>query len=183
MRDLSPDNAALLSQDETRPIYLVAIDAAGQEYLSTNGEHLIDDVTYTPSDLGLRGVTDWSEATITLRPTPARVAKVVGGEWRRGRCDIWLLPCTRYPLIFEPDYVEPGYGMEGDCYGTPIMLLPGVLSSARVTSRGVEYRVVHRSRTARWSPSIRIAPPTCNHLPRPGAVITWGGEKFVLEAR
>lgn len=183
MRDLDATQSALLAQRETRPIYLIVIDAAGQEYLSTSGTHSIDDIPYTPGDVGLRAVTDWSEATITLRPTPARVERAIGGEWRRGSCDIYLLPATRYPLIYEDGYVEDGYAMQGDTYGDPILLLPGAMSAARVTDRGVEYRVVHRARTARWSPPIRVAPPAFNHLPRPGTIITWGGERFVLEAR
>ena len=182
-RTLDSTQSELVAQRETRPIYLFAIDAGGQEFLSSNGTHELDEATYTPGHVMGLTVTDWIEASLKLVATPARTAKVQSGDWRRGRCDLYLLPCTRYPLIVEPGAVEDGYAMQGDTYGNPVLLLPGSFASVTDDGDGYVFRIRHRAYTSGWSPSLRIAPPVCNHLPRPGTVFVVGDERFVLEAR
>jgi hypothetical protein len=183
MRQIDEPQQLMLSQRDTLPVYLVAL-GDGAEYLSTNGNRTVGDVQYIGGDVGLSAMQDWSTATLTLMPTPARVAWMISGEWRGLACDISLLPGANFDTLVEPDYWEPDYAYQGVRFADPILLMPGRLDSARMAGNGrVEFTVVHRSRTAKWSPSFRIGPPWCNHLPRAGEVIEWGSERYIVEGR
>lgn len=181
--DITEEQFLLLDDTVTRPIYLIEIDAGGQEKLSTGGDVTVGEDLYHGGSAGLRALDDWSAARIVLPATAERVQQVIDQDWRRGRCDIYLVAAGRFPLLLDQDYVEEDYFMQGDVYAAPLLLLPGVLTGASYGNSGVEFEVQHVSRVAKWSPAVRIAPPVFNHLPRPGTVISWAGEQFVLEAR
>lgn len=174
---------AALDRRITKPVYLVEITIEGQEYLSTNGAREVDGITYA-SGVNLRGIQNWSSAVVTLPPTPERMAQFVSQSWRYGRCRISLLPATTYPLLIQPGYVEEGFFIQGDVYGETMLLIDGELTSAAMSGEGqIEFTVANRISVGRWLPAARIAPPLCNHLPKPGTVITWEGDRYTLEAR
>jgi hypothetical protein len=183
MRTTDSEQSALLDSRVTKPIYLVEIAIDGQEYLSTNGTQDVDGVTYVGADVGLRSIQNWSSAVVSLLPTPARVAQVVSQSWRYGRCRVSLRPATYYPLLIQPGYVADGFFIQGDVYADPILLIDGELVSASLSGDRVEFTVAHRVSVGRWLPAARIAPPLCNHLPKPGTVVTWEGDRYTLEAR
>lgn len=183
MRSTTAAQDEVLALRFTRPIYLVEIAIDGQEYLSTNGDVTVGGITYAGADVGLRSVQNWSSAAVSVLPTPARVAQVVSQSWRYGRCRISLLPATYYPLIIQPGYVEEGFFVQGPQYAEPMLLVDGELTSASLSGDRVEFTVASRVSVGRWLPAARIAPPLCNHLPKPGTVITWEGDRYTLEAR
>lgn len=183
MRDTDTLQAAVLAEDVTRPIYLVEMQYADEpEYLSTNGTQTVGLTTYTGSDVGVAGMGDWTQARIRLMPTPARSAALLSPDWRGQPCRIYLLPCSEYPEFIEPGYVEPAYALQGVVKADPMLLLDGVITGGSL-GQYVELEISHRALLRRWTPRIRIAPPTCNHLPPPGTRLTWEGETFILEAR
>lgn len=183
MRQVDAAQQLMLSQPDTLPTYLIAL-GEGAEFLSTNGDRVVGDVLYVGGDVGLSAMQDWSGATVTLMPSASRAAWMLSGEWRGLACDIYLLPGASFDIQVELDYWDDDYAYQGEAFADPILLMPGRLDSARISGNGrVEFGVVHRSRTAKWSPSFRIGPPWCNHLPRAGEVIEWAGERFIVEAR
>jgi hypothetical protein len=182
-RATTPAQDAALDRRITQPIYLVEVLIEGQEYLSTLGERVVDGITYS-SGVNLRSINNWSSALVTLPPTPARMAQFVSQSWRYGRCRISLLPATHYPLLIQPGYVADGYFLQGDVYGEPMLLIDGELTSAAMSGEGhIEFTVANRIAVGRWLPAARIAPPICNHLPKPGTVVVWEGDRYTLEAR
>lgn len=182
MRQANEVQALILSKKETIPIYLVEL-GDGSEFLSTNGDRVVGGSTYIGGDLNLSAVNDWSTANISLAPTPERIAWMLSGAWRGIGCRISLFPGAHF-TTYSLDYYSEDYLFQGDCFSDPILLMPGKLSGGRVSGDGrVEFNVVHVSRTARWAPPFRIGPPWCNHLPRAGEVITWAGERFIVEAK
>jgi len=183
MRATDAAQDAILAERFTRPIYMVEIDIGGQEYLSTNGDVTVAGIDYTGADVGLRSIQNWSSAVVSLLPTPERVAQVVSQSWRYGRCRISLLPATYYPLLIQPGYVADGYFLQGAVYADPMLLVDGELTAASFSGDRVEFTVASRVSVGRWLPAARIAPPICNHLPKPGTVIVWEGDRYTLEAR
>ena len=183
MRATTAAQDAVLAERFTRPIYLVEVAIDGQEYLSTNGDVELDGIAYTGADVGLRSIENWSSAVVSLLPTPERVAQVVSQSWRYGRCRISLLPATYYPLLIQPGYVADGYFIQGAVYGEAMLLVDGELTAASYSGDRVEFTVASRVSVGRWLPAARIAPPLCNHLPKPGTTITWEGDRYTLEAR
>lgn len=183
MRVITADQRALLSERATQPVYLVELFIAGEERFSTNGDRAIGVVSYPGSDIGLSAIDNWQSASIKLRATPARVAQMLSQVWRYGYCRISLLTAMEYPQWLQSDYVEESYAIQGRYQAEPILLLDGELTGAAMSSDKVEFTVSHRVTVGRWLPALRIDPPLCNHLPRPGEVIVWENEKFTLEAR
>lgn len=183
MREVDSLQAAVLTEDVTRPIYLIETHFGDEpEYLSTNGDQVIDLITYHGSDAGVTGIGEWSQARIRLTPNPSRVASLISPDWRGRMCRIYLLPCSEYPEFIEPGYVEPEYALQGVVKADPLLLLDGVLTGGSL-AQYVELEVSHRALLRRWTPRLRIAPPTCNHLPPAGTRLTWEGVTYLLEAR
>ena len=183
MREIDAEQRAALEGRATRPVYLVDLYIAGDERFSTNGDQALGLVAYPGSDIGLASVDNWQSASIRLLPTPARVAQLVSQAWRHGYCRISLLPVLEYPQWLQAGYVEDDYALQGLRQSAPILLVDGELTGAALSSERIEFTVSHRVSAGRWLPALRIDPPLCNHLPRPGEVIEWDNEKFTLEAR
>ncbi len=183
-RTLTVDQQRLVERRETRPIYLIDIAVDGQESLSTNGDRTVASTTYVGGDASVREMQNWSSATVELQPTVARVQQLVSQTWRSGVCRISLLPAVAYPKVYASGYVKAGYGIQGEVFADPILLIDGELTSANLASNGrIEFSVAHRVTTGRWIPSVRIGPPLCHHLPQVGTVVTWGGSNFTLQGR
>lgn len=182
-REIDSNQRAALARPDTRPIYLVELYISSTERFSTNGDQVVGLETFSGADVGLSSVDNWQSATIKLRPSPDRVAQVVSQEWRHGRCQISLLPTATYGLIYPPGYMQDGYGIQGQFNSQPLLLVDGELTSADLSSDRVNFTVSHRFTVGRWVPALRIDPPLCNHLPKPGEVVVWENEKFTLEAR
>jgi len=183
MRSTDATQTALLAEPVTAPIYLVELDmGAGQEWLSTNGDQTVDATTYTGADVGVAGMDNWQRGSIRLLPTAARAAQVIAGDWRGKACNIYLLPCVRYPQIVEDGYFAPGYMVQGTTYGNPILLLAGELVSASLGDK-LEIGVTHSALVSKICPRTRLAAPILNSLPAPGSQFVWGGVTYTLEAR
>lgn len=183
MREADALQSALLSEDATRPIYLVEMQFGDEpEYLSTNGAQTVGVTAYAGSDVGVSGMGDWTQARVRLMPTAARSAALLSPDWRGRPCRIYLMPCSEYPELIEPGYVEPGYALQGVVKADPMLLLDGVITGGAI-GQYVELEISHRALLRRWTPRLRIAAPTCNHLPPPGTRLTWEGDTYILEAR
>lgn len=183
MRAITQDQQDAIDKRDTRPIYLIDLYIDGEERYSTNGTQMVDLAEYVGADIGLASIDNWAGARIKLLPTPARVAQLLSQVWRHGYCRVSLLPTANYPLITQPGYVEDGYGIQGEHQSEPLLLVDGELTAANLGSERCEFTVSHRVTVGRWLPALRIDPPLCNHLPRPGEVVVWENEKFTLEAR
>lgn len=183
MRQITSDQQDSLDKRDTRPIYLIDLYIEGDERYSTNGTQTVGLVEYAGADIGLVAIDNWAGARIKLLPTPVRVAQLLSQVWRHGSCRVYLLPTGSYPLIFQPGYVQAGYGIQGEHQSVPILLVDGELTSATLGPERCELTVSHRVTVGRWLPALRIDPPLCNHLPRSGEVVVWENEKFTLEAR
>lgn len=181
MRDLDADQLAIVSSRETSPVYLVEINLAGQELLSSNGDQTIGEALYVGGDLQVAGINNWTSAKIRLRATPERVQQILATGWRNSACKIWLLPAIRLPQLIAEGYYAEGYAAEGVQTADPILLLDGVLTGGSAKD-AVELDCVHRAFLSRWVPGIRIAAPICNHLPRPGTTFTFDGATYTIEA-
>lgn len=183
MRDADALQTTLLAEDATRPIYLVEMQFGDEpENLSTNGAQTVGFTTYAGSDVGVSGMGDWTQARIRLMPTAARSAALLSPDWRGRPCKIYLLPCSEYPELIEPGYVEPGYALQGVVKADPMLLLDGVITGGAI-GQYVELEVSHRALLRRWTPRLRISAPTCNHLPPPGTRLAWEGDIYILESR
>lgn len=183
MREVSAGQLAALSQDTTRPIYLVDLLFSGEpEFLSTNGNRLVGNEQYVGGDIAVAGVGDWTQASIRLTPTPARVSALLNDAWRGTACRVWLLPVSKLFQFWAEDYAVEDYGHQGATQHEPILLLDGVLTAGRL-SDSLELEVAHRALLRRWTPRLRAAPPVCNHMPAPGSRVEWQGEVFTLESR
>lgn len=182
MRTLDADQLALISSRNTAPIYLIELNLAGQELLSTSGDQTVGSSLYVGGDAAVAGLNNWTSARIRLRASTTRVEQIAATGWRGSVCKIWLLPAVRTPRLVEEGYYASGYAVEGVQTATPILLLDGVLTggSAKET---VELDCVHRAMVARYVPGIRISAPLCNHLPRPGTTFSWDGDTYTIEAR
>lgn len=184
MRSLTSLQQTLLSAPDTVPVYLVALDFTGPEWLSTNGPQTVDGQAYSNGEVALAALGNWTQARLLLRPTAARLARLKDPDWRMAPCTIWQLPTVDYPMLIEPGYVEPGYALQGRVQAPPLKLLDGVLAAGSMAQNGaLELMVTHRALVRRWTPRLRIAAPLCNHLPPPGTRLEWEGEVVVLEAR
>lgn len=183
MRALTTSQLDTLAVRNTKPVYLVELFITSEEYYSTNGDRVTDSKLFVGSDLGLSSIDNWQSANIKLRPEPWRVTQVINQDWRHGSCKIYLLPSADYPFLMPPGYVEEGYAAEGLFTDEPILLLDGQITGANYNADKCEFTVSHVITVGRWIPALRIDPPLCNHLPRPGEIVVWENEKFTLEAR
>lgn len=183
MRDTTSAQDAVLDRRFTKPVYLVEIEVDGQEYLSTNANQEVGGQTWIGGQVMLKRIENGVRASIALRPTPERMAQFESQSWRYGSCRISLLPGTSFPLIWAEGYAADGYAYQGDVFADPILLIDGELVSGSVGPSSVDFEIAHRISVGRWLPAVRIAPPICNHLPRVGTVITWEGDRYMLEAR
>lgn len=183
MRDLDIIQSSILEEERTKPVFLIDITISSEEHLSTNGDITLNGVTYTTSDIGLSGASDWTSATIKLKATPERVQEVIAGGWQNNTCKIYLLPKTNFKQIYQYDYVQEDYGIQGELTGDPILLLDGVLDSGDINSSNVLLRVTHKAFVGQWTPRLRITNQFANHLPEVGSQITWEGEVYTLESR
>lgn len=183
MRALTSGQAADLAGRETRPVYLIDLYIEGDERYSTNGDRTVELDAYAGADIGLASIDNWAGARIRLRATPSRVAQFLSQSWRHGRCSVSLLAVGQYPRLMQEGYVQAGYAIQGEHQSAPILLVDGELTAGSLSPERVEFTVSHRVTVGRWLPALRIDPPLCNHLPRPGETVLWENEKFTLEAR
>ena len=183
MRPVSEQQETALLSRSTRPVYLIDLYISGDERYSTNGDQMVGLTAYAGADIGLSSIDNWASASIKLLPTPGRISQLVSQVWRHGYCRIYLLPVAKYQQITQPGYVAAGYGIQGLAQAESMLLLDGELTGADMGAERCEFTVSHRVSVGRWIPALRIDPPLCNHLPRPGEIIVWENEKFTLEAR
>lgn len=184
MRTLNTGQQSAIYRRETKPVFLITINVDGIEYLSTNGVRVVGGNTYTEADVGITSIENWSSARLKLVANPARIQQFVSQSWRYGSCSISLLPVSYDPEIYDSGYVLSGYAQQGEVAYDPLLLIDGELTSASFAGDGsLEFTIANRVAVGRWLPSIRIAPPICNFLPKPGTTIKWEGDNYTLEAR
>lgn len=63
------------------------------------------------------------------------------------------------------------------------LVFDGVMNNVQPFGVGekVTVNITTEGRLNSKAPRLRFLPPLCNHLPAPGTVITWGGERYILE--
>ena len=183
MYDISESQEALLVERSTKPTFLVEVLFDVQEYLSTNGDILVDSNLFKGSDIGIRSASDWSSASLKFNPTTSRLATIISGGWQGNPCRIYLLPRVNYLGLYEDDYVEEEYGVNGEDISDKILLIDGVITSATAGDTQISVEVTHKSFVGKWTPRLRITSQIANHLPQDGTVVVWEGDNYVLESR
>ena len=183
MLNITASQQALLDEAVTLPIYLIDINFATGEYLSTNGDRTVGAITYLGGETGLSAAEDWATASVRMPASATRMQTLITGDWRGSSAKISLLPAINYPMRLESGYVEDGYARQGLVIDDPILLINGVLTGANGDSDTITFEITHSARVGKWAPRIRLMPPICNWLPAPGTRLNWAGEVFVLEAR
>jgi hypothetical protein len=167
----------------TYPVYLIQMEIASVEYLSTSDDFTVDGIIYTGSDVSLISAQDWMSAKIKLAKTNSRIGEIVSGGWERAPCSISMLPVQRYPMLIDPSYVDPDYFLQGVLTGDPILLLKGVVTHANINNSDITLDVSDHSLVGKYTPRTRITSAILNHLPQAGTKFEWQGEIYILEAR
>ncbi len=173
MRALSETQASNSKAVQTKPIVLVRHEHSGIEELAgaSGGSVVFNGETYAtgPSGVKVLSIVDSRLATLWLSPTNARLSEVVNGTWRNGSCTIYLIPAL-------PGELGPFV------LGDQIQPIEGKIISSKYSSSGVVFQVQHSTLTSVYTPPNKCD-EVANHIPAPGTVLTWDGEKTKLERK
>ncbi len=155
--------------DVARPLYLLELGFSAVEHLSTR-----DDVTWNGQTWAANGVSvgritpataDGAQTAEIILPNDSYAySAIVLGEGVEGKSlRIWKL------------YGEPPFASED-----AVQVFDGVMDVARM---GHQVRITANSagRNNEQVPHLVFAPPVFNHLPVPGTIVWWRGEKVILE--
>jgi hypothetical protein len=168
-RSVTPGLQTNLSAEATRPIYLVAWEHSGsEELLSCAGEVIFDSQTFTAGGLRVTQISDSRSATLSLPATSTRVTETQNGTWRGGACKIWQIPAS--PSDGDTFDAEDG-----------ILLIDGEIRSSAFAGEDISVSVSHRTLSQKLTPRHTVDAVTA-FCPAPGTIISWEGEKLILES-
>lgn len=158
-----------LSREASRPVYLVSWEHSGSEELLSCAEEIVfDSQTFTAGGLRVTQIADARSATLTLPATSTRVTETQNGTWRGGACKIWQIPAAPS----DGDTFEAADG---------ILLIDGEIRTSELSGESIVVSVTHRTLSQKLTPRHNIEAVTA-FSPAPGTVITWEGDKLVLES-
>lgn len=153
-----------------RPLYLLELGFSTVEHLSTRGDVTWAGQTWTANGVSVGRITPATadgaqRAEITLPNDTYAYSAIVLGEGIEGASlKIWKL------------YGEAPFADED-----AVQVFDGVMDVARL---GDVVRITATSggRDNEQVPHLLFAPPVFNHLPAPGTIFYWRGERVTLEA-
>lgn len=149
---LTSQHVVNISQQATRPVYLVRLAHSGtEELLSASGRVEYDGEIYLPG-ITVAGIEDGESATLTLPATATRVTETQNGTWRHGVCDIYAIPASPSD---EASYTDA------------VLMLDGVIAASSFSGDRVTIRAVQRTRDSSYTPRNLIS-EFCSNLPAPG---------------
>lgn len=171
-RELTTALADALARAVTEPLYLVQIDLAGQSlrYSSAGAVSWLDQ-TWLPAGLRVE----------ELRPAEA------GGQ--EGRLALANQDNVLSALLLAESLYDRRvriwtlYGRGPWDEEDAVLLFDGALDGARLDPYRAELDLVSQDAGTAYSPRLYVDPPLCRHLPAPGTVVAWEGERYVLEGR
>lgn len=171
MRDLSERLQSEIAQVVTRPVYLVELSFSVPLYLSTGGLVAWNGQDWLPSGATVESLHELPGGSITGRLTLANSDRAMGalvlGEGVRDRaCRVWQI-----------------YGGAPYDSGDAVLRFDGAMDAVEEIGDRVVIALVSAGMSLAWAPRLFWAPPMCNHLPPPGTVLLWNGEKYELEGR
>jgi len=154
--------------DVARPLYLLELGFSAVEHLSTRGDVNWNGQTWTANGVSVGRITpataDGAQtAEITLPNDSYAYSAIVLGEGKGAALRIWKL------------YGEPPFA-DGDA----VELFNGVMDVARLGDV-VRITATAAGRNNEQVPHLLFAPPVFNHLPAPGTVFFWRGDRVILE--
>lgn len=171
-RTLSTTTATEVAKAVTRPFYLARITTLSVTYYLSTGPtatwlgYTWDGGNVTVEELrslaggGLEGAISLTNAD------GSGAAIALGGSLEEVTVDLWAL-----------------YGNGPYAIDDAVQVFSGVLDGAEIGPTRVRFGITTESRRRATGPRIRCAPPLCNHLIAPGAVLFWNGERYGLYAR
>lgn len=167
MRATTDAMLANLQADSTKPVYVVQIaHGSTPELLSASGPVEFDGEDYA-GFVNVSTVTNGESATLTLPATAQRAMQVQNGIWRNGYCKIYALPAL-------PADGNKYTSAEG------LLVLDGVILTSVLARNTVQVSVVHKYLAGKTTPG-DLYDAVCNHMPAPGTVLVWEGERLILE--
>jgi len=152
----------------TRPIYLVQLNHSGTlEYLSCSGAVTYDGQAYTAGGARLKGIRGARSATIEIKQTSTRIGEIQTSAWRGGVCKIYYIPAlpTDTPTYTTAD---------------AILVFDGLIDISSAQGESLTIQAKNKYLTGVMAPVLTVN-QICNHIPPPGTVTTWEGEKVTTQ--
>jgi hypothetical protein len=168
-RSVTAAQRANLELAATRPLYLVSWEHSGsEELLSCGPEIVFDGQTFTAGGLRVDQISDSRSATISLPATSTRVTETQNGTWRQGSCKIWQIPSAP---------------SDGDTFDAAdgILLIDGEIRASEFSGEEIVASITHKTLSRKLTPRHTVDAVTA-FSPAPGTIISWEGEKLILES-
>lgn len=168
MRALAAQALVEIARAITRPRYLLRIDWTTTLYLSTRGTVVYDGQT-------------WTGGTLTLERLAALPGAGLEGEISLTAADGTGAALALGGEISDVSFVlSMLYGDGPWAAGEAVVLAEGVLDGAEITATRVRFGLAAEGRRRAAGPRVYCSPPLMRHLPAPGSVLTWAGERYEL---
>lgn len=182
MRLLTDSQALQVQGPVCEPLYLIKLALDELMHISTRQEVDYDGQTWLRGNVVLERVTPDSATLRIWNGDYAHTMAALTGAYQRKPISIWWA----YNAGSTGDYVESGYLVPGYAVGSaaapaPILLFSGMVSA--IPEIGEWLRIEASRAPPRGYPRWRIVPPIANHLAPSGAVLSYGGETYKVEAR
>lgn len=171
-RTLSSATVTATAQAVTRPFYVAQLDWDGTTYrLSTGASVSWNGYTWDGGSLSVEDLralpAGGMEGTISLTNADGSAAALVLNH-----------PIEEVAVALWTLYGDGPYAAAD---GVPVFT--GVVDAADLTATRVRLTLTTEGRRRALGPRIYAVPPLCNHLPAPGSVVVWSGERYTLVAR
>lgn len=165
MRSISASTDANLQTGPTSPGYLVLLTDGTTTYrFSSRGEVTYDSVVWNGVNLKISNLhPDANSATVTIGNTDLSMSAIILAGLDDWSCKIYLYDQPRDYAILLVDGAVDSAEIDGEVSGT-LGIAPSTASY-------------------RNSPRVRFSSALFQALPRPGTVVRWGNNEFIVEAR
>lgn len=158
---LTVDSASqtALAKRITQPCYLISLELDTTRHLSTRGDVSWNSITWSGALVALKSAQDWSTVSLEFIDLDFHLQQYLsGGYWRGQSCAVYL---------YIPDTSDA------------VELFAGVLTAATLGAR-VQLSAQRSGVKTRWTPTVRLEAPLCNHLVAPGTTVTWDGQVYEI---
>lgn len=170
-RIIGADTQTEIGIDFTRPVFLVKMDfPIASQFMSTGPQITFDSNVYVEGQVSVSTFT-WSADGVQTggisiyNENNAAAALILN----QGVNDI--------PISIYLTYLIAGGGNS-----TPELLVSGVMNGGNLSPSKLTISVLSTASAAQFIPNrYYTSAEAFNHLPVDGSVITWGGERFILE--
>ncbi len=172
-RVIAIDTQTEIAIDFTRPVFLVRMDfPTASQFMSTGPQITLDSNVYVEGQVSVSTFT-WSADGVQ------RGAISIHNEQNAAAALILNEGVNDIPISIYLTYMIAG----GSENSTPELLVAGVMNGGNLTPEKLVISVLSTKSAAQFIPNRYYSSAEAfNHLPVDGSVITWGNEKFTLQA-